>query len=122
MQSQRLPTIRELVAALSRRPGIDAVLLLSRDGIVIDGKARPGVDLDHLAAHVPSLITASDELSATAARGNLVSSVIEFERGFAAVCTLSADATLMVLLGPDANVGGLVAELRRHRSNMASLV
>lgn len=122
MQSTRLPTIRELVNVLQQRDGVEAVLLLGRDGMLIDGRAAPGVDLEQLAAHVPPLATASEELSATASRGALVSAVVEFERGFGVVTTLSADAMLLVLLKPSANLGALIAEIRQHRTHIAALV
>lgn len=117
-----MPTIRELVGTLARRDGVEAVILLGRDGLVIDSHAGPPLDAEHLAAHVPSLVTAADELAVHAGRGALVTSVIEYERGFAVVCALSAEAVLLVLVHPAANVGSLLFELRRHRGNIASLV
>lgn len=122
MQATRLPTIRELVATLARRDGIEAVLLLGRDGMVIDGHCLPGLDLDQLAAHVPPLVTSADELSATAIRGGLVTAVMEYERGYAVVTTLSHDTMLLLVVHPHANLGALIADLRRHRSNIASIV
>jgi predicted regulator of Ras-like GTPase activity (Roadblock/LC7/MglB family) len=90
MHATRLPTIRELVATLAKRDGVEAVLLLGRDGMVIDGHCLPGLDLDQLAAHVPPLVTSADELSATAIRGGLVTAVLEYERGYAVVTTSEA--------------------------------
>ncbi|MBK6842140.1 MAG: hypothetical protein IPG88_07530 [Gemmatimonadetes bacterium] len=51
-----------------------------------------------------------------------MTSVLEYERGFAVVCALSAEAVLLVLVHPSANVGSLLFDLRRHRGNIASLV
>ncbi|MGQ0646811.1 MAG: roadblock/LC7 domain-containing protein [Gemmatimonadaceae bacterium] len=122
MHSARLPTIRELVATLAQRDGVEAVVLLGRDGLVIDGRTRPGLDLEQLAAHVPPLATAADELSATGARGSLVTAILEYERGYAIVTTLSPEAVLLVLVHQNANLGALIADLRRHRGNIASIV
>lgn len=122
MHAARLPTIRELVATLAQRDGVEAVLLLGRDGVVIDGHCLPGLDLDQLAAHVPPLASAADELSATSIRGGLVTAVLEYERGYAVVTTLSQDAMLLVVVHPHANLGALIADLRRHRTNIASIV
>lgn len=117
-----MPTIRELVTALAQRDGVEGVVVLGRDGLVIDGRTSPSLDAEHLAAHVPSLVAAAEELAAHAQRGPLVTSVIEYERGFAVVCSLSAEAHLLVLVHPSANVGALLFDLRRHRGNIASLV
>ena len=122
MSAARLPTIRELVANLSRRDGVEAVVLLGGDGVLIDGWSNPGFDLEQLAAHVPRLVSASGELAATSARGGLVSGVLEHERGYAVITTLGPEATLLVLVHPNANLGALIGDLRRHRSNIASII
>lgn len=117
-----MPTIRELVAALAKRDGVEGVVLLGRDGLVIDGRTAPGTDIDHLAAHVPSLVSAADDLSTRSARGTLATAVLEYDNGLAVVTTLSPDALLLVLVHPSANVGSLLFDLRRHRSHIASIV
>jgi uncharacterized protein len=117
-----LPTIRELVGAIAERDGVEATILLGRDGLVIDGHTAAGLDAEHLAAHVPALVSAADELSAQGARGSLVTAILEHERGMAIVSTLSNEATLLVLVHPSANVGSLLFDLRRHRGQIASLV
>ncbi len=117
-----MPTIRELVAAIAQRDGVEAAIVLGSDGMVIDGRSSSGMDAEHLAAHVPALIASSEELGRSAQRGSLVTAVHEYERGLAIICTLSADATLLVLVHSSANVGSLLFDLRRHRGNIASLV
>ena len=117
-----MPTIRELVGVIAQRDGVEAAILLGRDGLVIDGRTAPGLDAETLAAHVPALVSSAEELAAGSQRGLLATAVLEHERGLAIVCTLSAEAVLLVLVHPSANVGSLLFDLRRHRSSIASLV
>lgn len=117
-----MPTIRELVGAIAQRDGVEATILLGRDGLVIDSHTSSGLDAEYLAAHVPALVSAAEELGAHGARGNLVTAVLEHERGMAIISALSSDATLLVLVHPAGNVGSLLFDLRRHRGNIASLV
>ncbi|MEO7966333.1 MAG: roadblock/LC7 domain-containing protein [Gemmatimonadaceae bacterium] len=117
-----MPTIRELVAAIAQREGVEAAIVLGGDGMVIDGRSGTRLDAEQLAAHVPALIASAEELSRAAERGPLVTAVLEYEKGLAVVCTLSADAVLLVLVHPAAQVGSLLFDLRRHRGNIASLV
>jgi predicted regulator of Ras-like GTPase activity (Roadblock/LC7/MglB family) len=117
-----MPTIRELVAAIAQRRGVDAAILLGRDGLLIDGRTAAPLDAEHLAAHVPPLLSAAEALADHAQRGPLVTSIVEYERGFAVVCALSSEAVLLVLVQPGADVGSLLFDLRRHRGNIASLV
>ncbi|MBI2796424.1 MAG: roadblock/LC7 domain-containing protein [Gemmatimonadetes bacterium] len=117
-----MPNIRELVAAISQREGVDAAVVLGRDGIVIDSSAPPDIDTERLAAHIPSILSGADDLGASAMRGPLTMAVIEQPGGLALVCALSAEAVLLVLVRPEANVASLLYELRRNREQMAALV
>src|SRR5689334_7061783 len=57
-----VPTIREVVQALSRRSGVDAVLVVGRDGLPIDSHVANGVDGDSVAALLPSVISGMTQL------------------------------------------------------------
>lgn len=48
-----MPTIRDLVGAIRQREGVDAAVVLGRDGLLIDGQAVPGLASEEVAAHVP---------------------------------------------------------------------
>lgn len=117
-----MPTIRELVAAIRHRDGVEAAILLGRDGLLIDGQAVPNLDVEGLAAHIPSIVSAADEFGGVSQRGPLVTGVLEHPGGLAVISVLSAEAILLVLVQPDANVGQLLFELRRNREHMAALV
>jgi len=117
-----MPTIRELVAAIRQRDGVEAAIVLGRDGLLIDGQAVTNLDAEGLAAYVPPIITAADEFGAASQRGSLVTGVFENPRGLVVVSVLSAEAILLVLVQPEANIGQLLFELRRNREQMAALV
>jgi predicted regulator of Ras-like GTPase activity (Roadblock/LC7/MglB family) len=117
-----MPTIRDLVAAIRQREGVEAAVVLGRDGLLIDGQALTGLDVEHVAAHVPSIITAAEDFAKTAGRGELVTSVLEYRGGLGIVSVLSAEAVLLVLVQPNANIGQLLFELRRNREHIAALV
>ncbi len=117
-----MATIRDLVAAIRQRPGIDAAVVLGRDGLLIDHHAEAGVDAEQVAAHVPSILQYAEELGTAAAHGALLTAVHEHERGSIVMSVISAEAVLLVLLAPAGDLGALLFDLRRHRANIASLV
>ena len=117
-----MPSIRDLVAAIRQRDGVEAAVVLGRDGLLIDGQAVPGLDAEDIAARIPSIIAPADELAGALARGQLITTVLEYQRGFAVVSALSSEALLLVLVRAEANVGQLLFELRRNREHLASLV
>lgn len=118
-----MPALRDLIAALRNRPGVDAALVVGRDGLVIDGDSTGPVDRERVAAHLPALVAAGDDLGTAADRGSLATAVLEHEHGGLAVLSvLTADVMLLVLLDAAADVGPLLFELRRDRARFASLV
>ena len=64
-----MPTIRDLVSALRRRDGVDAAIVLGRDGLLIDGATDAALDPDRLAAFVPPMALAAAEMGVAAGRG-----------------------------------------------------
>jgi predicted regulator of Ras-like GTPase activity (Roadblock/LC7/MglB family) len=117
-----MPSIRDLVGAIRQREGVDAAVVLGRDGLLIDSQVMAGLDAEDLAARIPSIIGPADELGEGIQRGALVTAVLEYEGGLAIVTVLNADAVLVVLVRADHNVGQLLFELRRNREHIAALV
>jgi predicted regulator of Ras-like GTPase activity (Roadblock/LC7/MglB family) len=117
-----MPTIRDLVAAIREREGVQAAVVLGRDGLVIDSQAAPNIDGENVAAHVPPVLMAAEELGHASQQGAFHTAVFEHERGYSLVAALSADAVLLVHAAPSVNLAQLLYELRRNRANIASLV
>ena len=95
-----MPTIRDLVSALRRREGVDAAMVLGRDGLRIDGATDAALDADRLAAFVPPMALAATEMGVAAGRGDF----------------------RPVLLRSDANLAAPLDDLGRFRAQIASLV
>lgn len=117
-----MSTIRDVVRALSQRDGVDAVIVLGRDGLTIDAHAADGLDPDGLAALVPSVVAACKRLGGAANRGGFGTGVVEFTGGLAVIAEITPEALLAVIVRPQTNVGSLLYELSRHRNAIAGLL
>jgi len=117
-----MPSIHDVVEALARRDGVDAVIILGADGLPIASRVGPGADPDVLSALVPSVIQATEQLGQQAGRGALGMGVFEFAAGSAVIASLSDEARLLVLLRPRTNVGPLLYDLSRQRAAIAGLL
>ena len=116
-----MPTIRDLTVAIRQRPGIEAVVVLGRDGLLIDSQATIELDAEGLAARVPGIVASADEIGATTGHGAMRIALIEQEKGYAVVSSIGDDAVLCVLTTPTADLGSLLYDVRRHRESIARL-
>src|SRR2546427_11256268 len=101
-----MATIREVVDALSRGPGVDAVVVVGRDGLPIQSHARNGVDPENVAALLPSVINSMTQLGEAAGRGEFGTGVLEVGGGGAGGSVLNAAALPGLLVAPSPHVGG----------------
>ena len=117
-----MATIRDVVDALGRREGVEAVIILGNDGLPIASHVANGADAEVLSALVPNVVQAAEQLGHHAGRGTMTTSVVEYQSGLAIFSNLSADAKLLVMLRPKSNVGPLLYDLTRHRAEIAGLL
>lgn len=117
-----MATIRDVVDALGRRDGVEAVIILGNDGLPIASHVSNGADPEVLSALVPNLVQATEQLGQHAARGGMTTAVIEYHAGLAVVASLSAETKLLILVRPRTNVGPLLYDLTRHRAEIAGLL
>ena len=117
-----MPTIRDVVDAFARRDGVEAVIILGSDGLPIASRTPAGVDPEALAALIPSVLRACNQLGSSAGSGALEMGVLEFEGRAAVVSNLTPEAKLLVLAAPHANIGPLLFDLKRYRAEIAGLL
>lgn len=117
-----MASIRELVAAISQRQGVEAAVVLGRDGLLIDSQSAQSLDAERIAALIPPIIGPADELGGALQHGELVTAVLEYHGRVAILAAMSSEAILFVLVTPEANIGQLLFELRRNRDHFAALV
>ena len=117
-----MPNIRDLVAAIRQREGVDAAIVLGHDGLLIDSQIARVLDADDITARVPAIVGPANEFGAATHRGNVQTAVLEHGTGLAIISVLSDEAVLLVLVTPRANIGQLLTELRRNRDHIAALV
>ncbi len=117
-----MPTLRELTEAIQHRPGVEAVVIVGADGLVIETHDTAQSHAEAIAARVPGIATSASQLGTAATRGEATMAVIEFDRGYGVVMRLSDQAMLFVSANTDVSLSELLFDLRQHRSSMAALV
>jgi uncharacterized protein len=101
------PDLDWLVTSFAERiPGVESVVVLSTDGLVLALSAKLDKDTaDTLAAVTSGLAS----LTAGAARhmgaGNVNQVIVEMDGGYLFVTTISEGSALAVMCGPDCDIG-----------------
>jgi predicted regulator of Ras-like GTPase activity (Roadblock/LC7/MglB family) len=102
--------------------GVQHVLVLGRDGLLIQHAGSPELDAETVSAMIPGIASATQGLASAAGAGQASMVVARMDGGVAVVSVLSPEILLAVLL--DANVGfaPLLRDLAQRHEQLASLV
>jgi predicted regulator of Ras-like GTPase activity (Roadblock/LC7/MglB family) len=111
-----------VLADLRGHPGVDHLILLGRDGLVVRHIGHRDGDEEAVAARVPGVEAACRALGAAASRGSFTTAVVEFEQGVAIVVSLPGELLLAALVRPDVGFAPLLREVRRSRQRLADLL
>lgn len=114
--------LNDVVRSLAEREGVEAVLVLSSDGLPIEHAAGGAFDPESIAALTATLVQYATRLGTGATRGPLRTAVLEYERGTLIVAQLGAGDCLAILARPQADIGPLLYDLRQHRPALAALL
>ena len=117
-----MASLAEVVRRLVQRDGVEAVLVLSADGLPIEHASHRPFEAEPLAALTATLAQYATRLGLGAGRGALRTAVLEYDRGLLVVAQISAGDCLAVLASSEANVGELLYDLRQHRPALAALL
>jgi predicted regulator of Ras-like GTPase activity (Roadblock/LC7/MglB family) len=112
----------EVVHSLAARDGVEAVLLLSGDGLPIEHAARAQFDSETVAALAATLAQHASRLGEGARGGELATAVLEFNRGLLILARAGAGDWLALVAAADADIGPLLYDLRQHRSALVPLL
>jgi predicted regulator of Ras-like GTPase activity (Roadblock/LC7/MglB family) len=114
--------IAEVVRGLGARSGVEAVLVLSADGLPIEHASRVPFEPEAVAALTATLVQYATRLGLGAGRGAPRTSVIDYERGLLIVAQLGSGDSLAILAAPDSDVGELLFDLHQHRPALVALL
>jgi predicted regulator of Ras-like GTPase activity (Roadblock/LC7/MglB family) len=114
--------LAEVVRGLAARNGVEAVLMLSADGLPIEHASRVPFEPEALAALTATLLQYATRLGLGTGRGAPRTEVIEYERGLLVAAQIGVGDSLAILAAPNADIGELLYDLRQHRPALAELL
>lgn len=110
------------LASIRGHEGVRHVLVLGRDGLLIQHSGDGELDAETVSAMVPGIASAAGGLASAAGLGGASTVVMRLEGGVAVVDVLSPELLLAVLLRDGVGFGPLLRDLARDRDRLAALV
>lgn len=101
---------------LRKVPGVLAVALVSRDGVVVDDLLPKTVDAKKLAALSAALVGTAETALKEFGRGTFNHSVVEAQEGKILSMGAGEDNLLVALVKPGSNVGLTLMTMSKHAS------
>ena len=110
-----MATLKEELAELANVEGILSVVVISRDGFVVDGaNTNSSLDQDAVGALVSSSIRSSEKMGQELQVGGISHMLIECEQGIISVSRMGHDAMLATVADASANIGTVRYQIKRH--------
>jgi predicted regulator of Ras-like GTPase activity (Roadblock/LC7/MglB family) len=105
----------DLLNALTSLEGINAAVVVNRDGFMIDGVMHGDMlDMEHMAAIISAGIGSSEQIARQLALGELSLTIVECENGVVMVVPITEAAIMAVLADPDAKLGSVRYKLKKY--------
>lgn len=114
--------LAQTLEGLRRHEGVEHVLLLGRDGLLVQHLGDEDLDVETVTAMVPGVASTCSTLGNAWGHGELSTVVMEFLSGVAIAVALSSDLLLLVLLRDETGFAPLLREIRRTRGELAALI
>ena len=114
--------LRDVVLGLAARPDVDAVVVVSSDGLPIDSAGRSLMDADAVAALAATFVNGARRLGQAAECEALTATVLEFDDRLALLRPLGSEGHLFILATRATNIGPLLHDLRRQAPELATIL
>ena len=111
-----------MVRGLAARDGVEAVLLVSEDGLPIDHASSIPFDPETVAALSATLAQHIVRLGTGVGRGESAAAVLEYEKGIIVLRRLPSGDWLAIFASAEADIGPLLHDVREHGPSLAALL
>ncbi len=116
-----MAALGECLNDLARVQGVKAVVVVGRDGFIIDGVVlQENLDVDAVAAMVASGFGASERVGRELDVGDMSQAAMEYDKGFLVMSMLPDDAVLACIADLSCNLGNIRYQLKKRSGTIAA--
>ena len=114
-----MSVLNDLLKELTSLDGINAALVVNRDGFMIDGVIRTEmIDMEYMAAIISAGVGSSEQMARQLELGVLNLNMVECEKGVVVVVQIGENAIMAVVADLDAKLGNVRYQLKKRLANI----
>ena len=115
-----MANVKQLLGELLRVEGVSAVVIVGRDGFVIEGvTAGSRLDTEAVGAVISTGIGSNEVMGESLNVGQLRQAMVEYEHGVIVTGLLGNDAILAIVAEARANLGNIRYQLKQRAPDIA---
>ncbi|MEJ2719089.1 MAG: roadblock/LC7 domain-containing protein [Deltaproteobacteria bacterium] len=115
-----MATLKHQLSDFLKVDGINAAVLVGRDGFVIEGISNDGRDVETVGAVISTGLGTSEMVGKELNVGGLTQSMVEYDKGILLMGTIGKDALLCVVCDTGANLGNARLQLKKRTPELAA--
>jgi len=112
--------LKDELSDILRVDGITAAVVVGRDGFVIEGISRNGLDVETVGAVISTGLGTTEVMGKELNVGALTQSMVEFDDGILVMGNLGRDALLCLVCKRGANLGNVRLQMKKRVPAMAA--
>lgn len=110
--------LKQILGEFLKIDGVNAAVVVGRDGFVIESAVSGKMDIDALGAMASTGMGTSEAMGKELGKGDLHQMLVELDHGPIIMSPLSADELIAVVASNEANVGRVRYELKKNKERL----
>ncbi len=111
--------MKDLLEQFRAIRGVDVAAVVGPDGLVIESVARPGVDVDAIAAVATNGLLLADALGRQIERGGALQTIVEYESGVLLLESLAEEGMMLIVSRDPTDLGRIRFTAKQHKADLA---
>ncbi|UCH94646.1 MAG: DUF4388 domain-containing protein [Candidatus Aminicenantes bacterium] len=115
-EDKSMASLREQLEDFLQVEGVSTVVVVGRDGFIIDSASTGSFNIDEVGAVVSTGMGSSESMGGDLGVGDMQQGMLEYDNGIVFMRALGEDAIFVVVASPNVNLGMVRLQIKR-RSN-----
>lgn len=113
--------LRDLLSRLRAQEGVELAAAVATDGLLIESAARPGLEVEAIAAVASNGLAMAEALGREIDKGGTKQTILQYQSGLVLIEPLNNDAMVVLVASNRESLGRLrfLLDIHRHALNAA---